>query len=122
MSDIGLLPTGFPYRRRGSCVPAAYLLSIRLPGASVVFGYVGPYQDQHTWIEFGGRIIDPTIRQFSWWKAGIAIERDVVGRFDQLETTSSFEKHYAMPWTDQGHAYRRFAKWIEPVLSRRLSA
>ncbi len=113
------LPTGFPRRRRGSCVPAAYLLSLALPECSVVMGWAGngAVADEHTWVEHDGVIIDPTIRQFTWWRAGTEVVREPLVRSSAGMFQVMFERRYAEPWTDAGHHYRKFSRWIDPVRS-----
>lgn len=119
MADLSLrlLPRGYPVRRRGSCVPAAYLLLLANERAAPVEGYVSEggreIYDEHAWVELDGEIIDPTIRQFSWWRAGVAVERTVVRRAPRDWFLAEFERAYAEPWTDRGHHYRQFAEWVD---------
>lgn len=116
INALKLLPAGFPVRRRGSCVPAAYILLSRLKSGQAVSGYVGPrLYDAHTWVEFEGGIYDPTIRQFRWWRSGAVINRQVIDRQDAAEFVFSFERWLREPWRDAGHHYRKFDQWFSAV-------
>lgn len=84
INELHLLPKGYPVRQRGSCIPAAFLILQKLPDATAVKGLVGPSDrggcwDEHAWVVRGDQIIDPTIRQFSWWRAGMDVFRFPVG-------------------------------------------
>lgn len=115
-SELKLLPSGFPVRRRGSCVPAAYIILLRLHGAQAIYGYVGPrLYDQHTWVELDGKILDPTIRQFRWWRADAAVNRQVVYRQEASKFIPEFERWLDEPWRDEGHHYRKFQEWFSLV-------
>lgn len=60
----------------------------------MVQGYVGaePFAgDEHSWVEFDGEVIDPTIRQFRWWRSDIQIRRKVVARMPAAEAKDWFE-------------------------------
>ncbi len=103
-----LLPRGYPIRRRGSCVPAAYLILKVLGAGDMVSGYVGDYYDEHSWVEHDGKIIDPTIRQFRWWRAGEPIHRHRMFVTSHDDVIRKFEQIIKLAWSNQGEAYRRF--------------
>lgn len=110
----GILPKGYPVRRRGSCVPAAYLILKALGRGYAVSGYVGPDKDfEHTWVECDGHVIDPTIRQFRWWRARLPVSRVEVRRQAAAEFCAAFALALSMPWTDQGYHYRKFVQPAE---------
>ena len=120
--DCDLLPKGFPRRRRGSCVPAAYIMAVKFPDADVVAGLVGIDRQagyQHTWIEHDGMIYDPTIRQFSFWRRDVKVVRLEKHRDRAFDFMHRFELAYLMPWLDQGAHYRKFSAWIGPILQAR---
>jgi hypothetical protein len=113
--DRWLLPRDFPTRRRGSCVPAAFVMLAQLDRGAAVSGYVGPKdapEDEHTWIEVDGEIIDPTIRQFRWWRMDVFVSRREAWRTERAKFLVEFEGVLKKPWTDQGHFYRKFSRWI----------
>jgi hypothetical protein len=113
-----LLPKDFPYWRRGSCVPAAFLMLMGMRDGAPVSGWVGPERDEHTWIERDGEIIDPTIRQFRWHRKGVVVTREENGRGQRLEFLAAFIAAYSRPWTDDGCFYRRFSRWLDIAVER----
>ena len=112
VADLATLPRGFPARWRGSCVPAAYLMLVGRPNAVAVQGWVGTEMEQHTWVVDGGSVIDPTVRQFRWWRVGRAVFRHEGERIAGPTFRRLFEEVYAVP-CEAGWHYRRFARWIE---------
>ncbi len=108
ITDTKYLPRGYPFRQRGSCVPAAFLIISAVGAGEAVQGYVGPGRDEHTWVEAGGEIIDPTIRQFSWWRAGAQVSREVIKRIPAAEFCEQFQYVIKHPWTDAAAHYRKF--------------
>lgn len=112
---MNLLPPDYPIRRRGSCVPAAYLIARQLPDAEIVCGWIGcenRQDDDHSWVEHGGEIIDPTIRQFRWWRAGMSVTRREVRRMGAVEFARQFEEVLLLPFSTQANAYLRFKQWF----------
>lgn len=108
-SDLALLPKGYPVRKRGSCVPAAMIIAAKLDGAEVIEGHVNGHE--HTWVEHNGRVIDPTIRQFKWWRRGAAVAREVHRRlpFHIAELLWSMERAVNI---EAGLWWRTFDKWM----------
>jgi hypothetical protein len=107
-----VLPKDFPIRKRGCCVPAAYIIAQRRRNAMVKTGYVGEYMDEHTWIEHDGEVIDPTIRQFWWFRCGRPIRRVVVMEVPANDFIRQFDNVYSTP-SDAATHYQKYGKWIE---------
>lgn len=97
------LPKNFPVRRRGSCVPAAYLIA-RACRCDVVQGFVEG--EEHTWIEVGETIVDPTIRQFRWYRKGVEVSRHEMKRFSASEFVAEVERRMSQD-TSAGRHYRK---------------
>ena len=64
-----------------------------------------------------GEIIDPTIRQFRWWRKGMAVDREDIGYIRPREFFALFEAEYLWSWCPKGEHFRTFAKWVGPVIS-----
>ena len=61
--------SGIQIEKRGSCVPAAIYCSVKSPNnITVIEGFVSfpsrPSLEEHTWMEIGGQVFDPTLVQF----------------------------------------------------------
>ncbi len=111
------LPRDFPVRTRGSCVPAAVILSAKYALAVVVEGYVGVVvpSDEHTWIEFGEEIIDPTIRQFKWWRKGVSVVREPKLKRARTAFLTAFKAKRACD-PDAREWWKRFDRWMRGYL------
>jgi hypothetical protein len=115
MTDLSMLPKGYPYRKRGSCIPAAVILLRRIPGAIAESGHVvtpGGKLEQHTWVRKGRRIYDPTIRQFKWWRKGMKVDRLALWKYTSQE-------FFAQLLLEAGHKseaadhWAQFNRWLE---------
>ena len=112
-----LLPKGFPVRRRGSCVPAAVCIIAQLGSdAEAVSGFVEG--EEHTWVVYRRRIIDPTLGQFPWIKTPKP-RRIIVAR-QPRDVFLGQVRNVMRRGDEQADFYSRFAKWC-PFLDTALS-